>query len=107
MNGRPAPNERNLRERAVALQYHESDELPKVIATGAGEIAREIMQIAREHNIPIQEDETLTDLLSQLSVGSPISPESFRIVAELICFLYQTDKDFKVKHPELKGVVPE
>ena len=93
------------REQAVALQYSDKDELPKVIATGAGEIAREILAIAQENNIPIEEDSTLAELLAKLSVGSPISPESFRLVAEVLCFLYHSDKEFRQKHAALGQII--
>ncbi|MBN8548714.1 MAG: EscU/YscU/HrcU family type III secretion system export apparatus switch protein [Deltaproteobacteria bacterium] len=105
MNEDSAPHLPKRREHAVALQYLEKDELPKVIATGAGEIAREILEIAREHQIPIEEDSTLTDLLSKVNVGSAISPESFRLVAEVICFLYHSDLEFKKKHADLAPVL--
>lgn len=105
MNEQSAPQLNKRREHAIALQYLEKDDLPKVIATGAGEIAREILQIAQEHRIPIEQDSTLTDLLAKVNVGSSISPESFRLVAEVICFLYHTDLEFKKKHPELDATI--
>lgn len=95
------------REQAVALQYCELDELPRIVATGAGEIARQILALAREHKIPIQEDGTLTEMLSSLNVGAYISPESYRLVAEIISFLYHADGEFKKSHPELAGVMKQ
>ncbi len=103
-----APTEtprRHGREQAVALQYQGFDDLPRVVASGAGEIARQIVAIAQEHHIPIERDSTLTDLLGKLSVGSTVSPESFRLVAELMCFLYHTDLEFKKTHSSLKPVL--
>ena len=106
MSDAPTDSSRNnIREQAVALQYQELDDLPRVVATGAGEIARQIVAIAQEHHIPIERDSTLTDLLGKLSVGSTISPESFRLVAELMCFLYHTDLEFKKSHPSLEAVM--
>lgn len=101
----PTQPERRNREHAVALQYRERDDLPRIIATGAGEIARQILAIAQEHDIPIEHDSTLTDLLSKLSVGSTISPESFRLVAEIMCFLYHTDVEFKKRHAHMKPII--
>lgn len=96
---------RHSREKAVALQYRDSDRLPKIVATGAGEIAREILRIAREHNVPIEQDETLAGMLSQLGAGATISPESFRLVAEILCFLYYADAEFKKSHPHIREYV--
>lgn len=98
----PQKTPKSKREHAIALQYTELDALPKIIASGAGEIARQILALAEEHGIPIQHDSTLTDMLSSLSVGSSISPDSYRIVAELISFLYHSDQRFRDRHQELK-----
>lgn len=98
---------RNQRDRAVALQYQDSSDLPKVIATGAGEIAREILRIAHEHRIPIEQDSTLSDMLSNLNVGASISPESFRLVAEIVCYLYSVDERFRQAHQSLKPLLAD
>lgn len=94
-----------MREKAIALQYQDIDELPKVIASGVGEVARQIMQMAEEFGVPIQQDDVLAEMLSKLNVGCAISPESYRLVAEVICFLYQTDKEWQKEHPELSQVL--
>ncbi len=96
----PAP-----RQKAVALEYREKDRAPRVLASGAGEVAKRILELAREHDIPISEDATLTDMLSQLQVGSTISPESYRLVAEIISFLYHTDKRWRELRPDLEQVM--
>lgn len=93
------------REQAVALQYSEADELPRIIATGAGEVARQILELAQAHEIPIQEDQTLAELLSKLPPGAYISPETYRLVAEVISFLYHSDKTFRDAHQELRPVI--
>lgn len=93
------------RAQAIALQYTEQDELPRIIASGAGELARQILELAKKHNIPIREDEALTEMLSKLNVGAYISPESYQLVAEVISFLYHTDKEWRGRHPELKPVL--
>lgn len=87
--------------RAVALQYKDSESLPKVLATGIGELARQILKIAEDLKIPVQHDQALTEMLSSLPPGSVITPESYRLVAEIICFLYQTDKEWREKHSTL------
>lgn len=79
------------RKLAVALQYAEGDRAPKVIASGAGEIAKRILDLAHEHNIPIRSDHALADILSQVRVGEQIPPETYKVVAEILAFLYKTD----------------
>ena len=44
-------------KKAVALGYNkERDNAPKILASGKGELANNIIQVAKEHNIPIKED---------------------------------------------------
>ncbi len=90
---------------AVALTYQELDQLPKISASGTGQIAEQILELAKKNNIPIQEDRALTELLKQLPVGSPISPEAFRLVAEIVVFLYNADKEWREKHPFVAGAL--
>ena len=94
-----------MREKAVALQYQDINQLPRVLASGVGEVARQIMQIAEEFGVPVQHDDVLTEMLAKLNVGSVISPESYRLVAEVLCFLYQTDQEWQKEHPLLRAVL--
>ena len=85
----------NKRQRAVALQYAAGDKAPHVVATGAGEIARRILELAQKNNIPIKRDDSLVDILSKLDLGYEIPQETFRAVAEILAFLYRTDEAWK------------
>ena len=91
-------------DKAVALKYQSIDELPEIVAVGAGEIAKRIVQLALDNNVPIHEDMELAEILGKLPVGSTISEESYKLVATVITFLYQMDKEFKNKHTFLKQI---
>jgi len=85
-------------EAAIALGYDpKSPDAPKVLATGLGEIAKKILDIARENDVHIHKDENLAQLLAQIPVGSEIPEEAYQLIAELLSFLYQTDKDMGEK----------
>jgi len=73
--------------RAVALQY-DGENAPIVTASGEGDIAEEIVRIAREHGIPLREDMMLAALLSELELGEEIPPLLYRVVAEVIAYAY-------------------
>jgi flagellar biosynthesis protein len=90
---------------AVALQYNHLEDLPRIVASGSGEVARRIIEIAQENDVPVQRDEVLSAILGQLNVGSYIPPETFRLVAEVISFLFHADKEWREKHPELESVL--
>jgi flagellar biosynthesis protein len=77
----------HLSPRAVALHY-DGKRAPTVLATGAGELARQIMAIALEHKIPLHEDSELIALLSELELGDEIPEILYRAVAQVIAFTY-------------------
>ena len=76
--------------KAVALKYdREKDGAPKVVAKGRGEIAKKIIAIAREHNLPLYEDRNLVQILEALDLETEIPPELYRAVAEVLAFVYR------------------
>lgn len=84
--------------KAVAVKYDvNKDKAPKIIATGKGGLAEEILRIAEENNVPMYEDPTLADLLSKLDLDSEIPGELYTLVAEVLSFVYQLDKMAKKK----------
>ncbi len=79
--------------RAAALKYERgSDNAPRVVASGKGEIARKIIEIAREHGIPIHHDPDLVEVLTTLELYEEIPPELYRAVAEILAYVYLTTK---------------
>ncbi len=73
---------------AVALQYDGSG-APKVTATGKGYIAEQIIELAKEHDVPLYEEPELVKLLSAVGLGSEIPENLYVAVAEIIAFAYQ------------------
>lgn len=72
---------------AVALHY-DGDSAPTVTAKGSGELAEQIIALAREHGIPLQENAPLSALLAQVDLGTEIPGELYLAVAEIIAFAY-------------------
>jgi flagellar biosynthesis protein len=78
---------------AVALSYDESlQTAPKVVAKGIGNVAANIIETAREHHVPIQEDSSLVELLSQLQINEVIPEQLYSAVAEIFAFIYRVDR---------------
>lgn len=78
------------KKKAVALGYNRSqDNAPKVLASGAGEIANKIISLAKEHDIPIKEDPDLIEILSKVEVDQEIPPNLYKAMAEIFSFLYK------------------
>lgn len=86
--------------KAIALTY-DGEKAPFVSATGSAELAEEILQIAKEHEVPIYENEKLVETLAMLQVGDEIPELLYRTIAEIIAFVYV----LKEKAP--KGWTPE
>ncbi|MEK6202223.1 MAG: EscU/YscU/HrcU family type III secretion system export apparatus switch protein [Desulfobulbaceae bacterium] len=75
---------------------------PRIAASGKGEIARKIIETAREAGVYIQEDPDLVELLAKIPLGQEIPTELYRTVAEVevLAFVYKVNEQFKNK---LKG----
>jgi len=72
---------------AVALEY-DGDNPPIVNARGVGPIAEEIIKIATQHGIPLQQDNELIEILADLKLGDEIPENLYRTIAEVIAFAY-------------------
>lgn len=83
-----------FRDYAVAIEAPKDGALPKVLASGSGEIAKSIIALAEESGVPIHKDANLAEMLSEVKTGDIISPETCAIVAEVLCFLYQADSEY-------------
>lgn len=79
--------------KAVALAYRpESDNAPKVIASGKGEVAQRIIDIAKEHHVHIYDDPDLVEALSQLDLNDEIPTDLYMVVSELLAFIYALNR---------------
>jgi flagellar biosynthesis protein len=59
-----------------------------VTAKGMNDIADKIIDIAAEHGIPLQKNDGLVDVLSQMNLGEEIPENLYRAIAEVIAFAY-------------------
>jgi flagellar biosynthesis protein len=76
-------------KKAVGLKYSPSaDNSPTVIAKGFGDLADEIIALAKENNVLIHEDPYLSDLLARMDLGQEIPESLYHVIAELIAFSY-------------------
>lgn len=81
---------------AVALEYDSKIlNAPRILAAGRGYLVEKILQTAREYNIPVEKDPVLAEALGQLDVGQEIPPELYKVVAEILVFIMETDRNYK------------
>jgi flagellar biosynthesis protein len=73
---------------AVALMYDEKDErAPRVVASGSGWLGQKIIDTAREHGVPIEQNPALAQALSTLELDEEIPEALYRAVAEILGFI--------------------
>jgi flagellar biosynthesis protein len=74
------------RQLAVALHYDKTG-APRVVAKGRGSIGARIIEVAKAHDIPIEENEVLAGALSNVELGDEIPAELYKAVAEVLIFV--------------------
>ena len=72
---------------AVALRY-DGMGAPRVTAKGRGPIAAEILKRAREHDVPINANSDLVQLLAQVELGAEIPEALYVACARVIAFAF-------------------
>lgn len=76
---------------AVALHYDKTG-APRVVAKGRGAIGAKIVEVARAHDIPIEENEVLAGALSNVEIGDEIPAELYKAVAEVLIFVLKLSR---------------
>jgi len=79
-------------EQAVALTYEHGEFAPRVLASGKGLVAEQIIAKAKEHDIYIHESKDLLGLLMQVDLDENIPPALYQAVAEILAWLYQLER---------------
>ncbi|HLN24559.1 MAG TPA: EscU/YscU/HrcU family type III secretion system export apparatus switch protein [Patescibacteria group bacterium] len=100
---RPAKAKRSI---AVALSYdpQSDNDAPKVVASGRGRVAEEILRLAFEKGVKVREDADLAQVLAAVEVDCIIPLEAFMAVAEILAFVYRANnREVPVPPPTPRG----
>jgi flagellar biosynthesis protein len=77
---------------AIAVHYDKDrDTAPKIVAKGKGSIADKIIELAKKNEIPLYEDKDLIEVLSKLDLGAEIPAEMYRLIAEVLVYVYRSN----------------
>lgn len=78
---------------AVALQTAAGNPqaIPRVVATGRGEFAEVILDIAFRNGVKVRKDTNLAEILAAVDLDSEIPVEAFIAVAEILRYVYAAD----------------
>jgi flagellar biosynthesis protein len=71
---------------AIALEY-DFKGAPRVTAKGKGHVAENIVALAREHGITVEENHVLAEALSQVELDDTIPEALYRAVADVLTFV--------------------
>lgn len=86
----PPPTPR--RQIAVALAYDEAvDSLPKVVASGRGATAEQILELAFASGVKVREDADLAEILAAVDLDTEIPVEAIAAVAEILIHVYRAN----------------
>jgi len=92
MNSKSSSTESEGPRKAVALRYdQDSSAAPRLVASGLGEIAEQILATASENGVPVEVDSDLVELLAVCELEAEIPIELYSAVAELLSWLYSVN----------------
>lgn len=107
-------SEKAKQKSAVGLKYQQggdsttsNDGTPTIIAKGFGDLADEIVTLARQNGILVHEDPYLSDFLATLDLGQEIPEQLYHIIAELIAFSYVLQGKFPDSWAKLHGKISD
>ena len=98
-----APETRSKRPRDVAVAVQgdgaSTGDPGRIIASGHGSVARQIIEIAAQYGIEIREDADLAEVLAVLETDSPVPAEVMTVVAELLGYVYRANNESSAGKP--------
>ena len=83
--------ESGTRETALAVAIADRsprEPAPRIIASGRGKLAEQILEIAFANDVKVREDADLVQILATLEVESLVPLEALTAVAEILAYIY-------------------
>jgi flagellar biosynthesis protein len=63
---------------------------PRVVATGRGALAEQILQVAFDRGVKVRSDADLAEILATLEIDSEVPLEALAAVAEILSYVYRS-----------------
>jgi flagellar biosynthesis protein len=90
-----ADSKEKSQNQVAALKYSpDVNAAPTILALGKGDVAKKILEKAKEHQVPLYRDPNLASVLNSLRIGDEIPPELYEIVASILIFVSGLDKKY-------------
>lgn len=87
-------DEQRIPEKKAVAMHYDGTNAPAVTAAASGELAQQLIELARQHGIPLFENETLLELLTEIGVGEEIPETLYLCIAQVIAFAYKIQGKF-------------
>jgi len=85
---------------AVALLHDpEQGDAPRVVASGRGQTAEQILALAFANGVKVREDADLAQVLAAVELDSVIPLEAYVAVAEILSYVYRANSQAPLVQP--------
>ena len=64
---------------------------PRIVATGHGAVAEQILQLAFASGVKVREDANLTEILEAIEVDTEVPLHALAAVAEILTYVYRAN----------------
>ncbi len=96
------------RQIAVAIENRPGDQTaPRVVASGRGALAEQILQIAFDRGVKVRHDADLAEILATIEIESEIPLEALAAVAEILSYVYRNQSKVAPAGGAPAGGAPE
>ena len=79
---------------------------PRVVATGRGAVAEQILAIAFEKGVPVREDSDLAQILAAVELDAEIPIDALAAVAEILSYVYRANRTWTGEESNSEGAEP-
>ncbi|WNS75094.1 EscU/YscU/HrcU family type III secretion system export apparatus switch protein [Bacillus sp. DTU_2020_1000418_1_SI_GHA_SEK_038] len=80
---------------AAVIRFDEqTGSSPTVVAQGRGQLASKIIELAKKHNVQMEEDAVLVQNLLDIDLGDNIPPQLYSVMAEILLMIEEMEKRY-------------
>lgn len=74
---------------------NEENKLPELVSKGTGMAAEIILNKAKKEGIEIVKDSNISELLGKLDMYDGIPDEAYKVITEILMYVYKIEKEVK------------
>jgi type III secretion system FlhB-like substrate exporter len=82
---------------AISIRYPDGADAPFVTYKAKGQIADQMVKVAKEKGIPVFCDKETTAILSMVDIGNYIPEQTYQVISGIFAFIKMVQSDAKIK----------